>query len=128
MNCTTSVSQFEFKHSSIIGASKSIEILHYACIYLESNVMYYIYYCMFIWSLSAHSREFFTPLETSPLPVKGCKCWLMFGTYDHWAERVFLACHTYFDTGHPFIMFISEDPWHSHLLLSVWQWSCHYLF
>ena len=24
--------------------------------------------------------------------------------------------------GHP------EDPWHSYLLPSVWQWSCHYLF
>ena len=24
-------------------------------------------------------------------------------------------------------MVISEDPWHSHLLPSVWQWSCHYL-
>ena len=21
-----------------------------------------------------------------------------------------------------------EDPWHPHLLPSVWQWSCHYLF
>ena len=30
-----------------------------------------------------------------------------------------LACHTYCDTGHPFIMFISEDPWDSHLLLSI---------
>ena len=30
--------------------------------------------------------------------------------------------------GHPFIMVISEDPWHSHLLPSVLQWSCHYLF
>ena len=39
-----------------------------------------------------------------------------------------LACHTYFDTGHPFIMVISEDPWHSHLLPSVWQWSCRYRF
>ena len=29
-----------------------------------------------------------------------------------------LACHTYFNTGHPFIMVISEDTWHSHLLLS----------
>ena len=28
----------------------------------------------------------------------------------------FLACHTYYDTGHPFIMVISEDLWHSHLL------------
>ena len=21
---------------------------------------------------------------------------------------------------------ISEDPWHSHLMTRVWQWSCHY--
>ena len=39
-----------------------------------------------------------------------------------------LAFHTYYDTVHPFIMVISEDPWHSHQLPSVWQWSCHYLF
>ena len=38
-----------------------------------------------------------------------------------------LAYHTYCDTGHPFIMIISEDPWHF-TLLSVWQGSCHYLF
>ena len=37
-----------------------------------------------------------------------------------------LACHTYCDTGHPFKMVISEDPWHSHLLSSVWQLSCFY--
>ena len=30
-----------------------------------------------------------------------------------------LACHTYCDTGRPFIMVISEDPWLSHLLPSV---------
>ena len=30
-----------------------------------------------------------------------------------------LACHTYYyNTGHPFIMVISEDPWHSQLLPS----------
>ena len=40
----------------------------------------------------------------------------------------FLACYTYCVTGHPFIMVISEDPWHSHLLPSVWQCSCFYLF
>ena len=39
-----------------------------------------------------------------------------------------LTCHTYCDTGLPFTMVTSEDPWHSHLLPSVWQWSCHYLF
>ena len=39
-----------------------------------------------------------------------------------------LVCHTYRDTGHPFIMVISEDPWHSHLMPSFSQWSCHYCF
>ena len=32
-----------------------------------------------------------------------------------------LACHTYCDTGLPFIMVISEIPWHSRLMPSVWQ-------
>ena len=40
----------------------------------------------------------------------------------------YLTCHIYCDTGQPFIMVISEDPWHSHLLPSVWQWNFHYLF
>ena len=31
--------------------------------------------------------------------------------------------HNYCDPGHPFIMVISEDPWQSHLFLSVKQWS-----
>ena len=35
------------------------------------------------------TREFFTHMETSPLPVKGCKFWHMLGTYGHWAVRVF---------------------------------------
>ena len=42
----------------------------------------------------------------------------------------FLVYLTCCDRGHPFIfrMVISEDPWHSHLLPSVWQWKCHNLF
>ena len=39
-----------------------------------------------------------------------------------------LACSTCCDTGHPFIMVISEDPWHSYILPSVKQLSCHHLF
>ena len=38
-----------------------------------------------------------------------------------------LTCHTHCNTGLPFVMVISEDPWHSHLMQSVCQWSCHYL-
>ena len=60
----------------------------------------------------------FTHMETSRLPVKGCKS----------NSEGSLACHTYCDMGHPFTMVISKDPWHSHLLQSVYQWSCHYLY
>ena len=45
-----------------------------------------------------------------------------------WSSEGSLACHTYCDMGLPFIMVISENPWHSRLMPRVWQWSCHYLF
>ena len=35
------------------------------------------------------------------------------------SSKFFLACHTYRDSGHPFMIVISEDLWHSHLLPSV---------
>ena len=43
-------------------------------------------------------------------------------------QRVFFSVPHHWDTGHAFIMVICEDPWHSHLMSSVWQWSCYYLF
>ena len=51
-------------------------------------------------------------------------------TWHSWplSSKGSLVCLIYCDMGHPFIMVISEDPWHSCLLPSVWQWSCHYLF
>ena len=30
-----------------------------------------------------------------------------------------LVWHTYSDTGFPFVIVFSEEPWHSHLLLSI---------
>ena len=39
-----------------------------------------------------------------------------------------LAIRTYCDMGYPFIMVTHQDPWHSHLLPIVCQWSCHYFF
>ena len=67
-------------------------------------------------------------METSPLPVKGFKFFYL--TRHSWplSSEGSLLCHTYCDMGHPFVMIISEEQWHSHLLPSVWQWSCHYLF
>ena len=74
------------------------------------------------------TRKFFTHMETSPLPVKGIKFWPLLGTHGHWVVRVLKRATPECDTEHPFIMVISEESLHSHLLPSVWQWSCHYLF
>ena len=59
------------------------------------------------------TRKLSTQLETSTLPMKGCK---LFTYSRHLSNWGFLPCHNYCDTGHPFIMIISEDTWHSHLL------------
>ena len=83
-----------------------------------------MFVCLFV-CFSYHSRFFH--MEMSPLPVKGCKCWPMLGTYGHWAVG-FFAYHTYCDMRHPFITVISEDTWNSELMSNVWQRSCHYLF
>ena len=60
-------------------------------------------------------------METSPLPVKGCKFWPLLGTHGYWAVRIL---YTYYDAGHPFIMVISEDPLYSHLLIVMRVQEC----
>ena len=45
----------------------------------------------------------FYSFGNSPLPVGGCKFW---------------ACNTFCDTGHPLIMVITEDPWHTYCRVS----------
>ena len=53
------------------------------------------------------TREFFTHMETSPLPVKGCKFWQVYARH-LWplSSEDSLPCHIYCDTGHPLIMVI----------------------
>ena len=49
----------------------------------------------------------------------------------HWRPLInagSLTCHTYWDTGHPFIMVISENPWHSYLMPSAYHWRCQFRF
>ena len=51
-----------------------------------------LFVCLFVFPLE---NEFFTHMETSPVPLKGCKCWPMLGTHGHilsvphlqWHER-----------------------------------------
>ena len=84
-------------------------------------------FCFGLFGVFRPCREFFNHMETSPWPVKGCKFWPMLGTHGHW-QWGFLSLSHLLWHGHPFIMVISEDPWHSPLLSSLWQWSCHHLF
>ena len=90
-------------------------------------MFYYTLFSLFVWSLSSHSRIFHSYGDVT-IADEG----LQILTYArHWwplSSEASLTCHTYCDKGLPFIMVISEDPWHSQLMPSVWQWSCHYLF
>ena len=75
----------------------------------------------FLYRVFRLTRELFTRTETSPLPVNTRHSWSL-------SSEGSLPCHTYTDTGHPFIMVISTYPCHLHLFPRVKQWSYHYLF
>ena len=72
--------------------------------------------------------EFFILMGKTPLPVK----WLQILTYTRhsWplCSEDYLVHTTFCETGHLFVMVISEVLRHSYLLPSVWQWRCYNLF
>ena len=82
---------------------------------------------LFVWGLSSHSRIFHSCGDVN-IADEGLQ--ILIYAWQLWplSGEGSLASHTYFDTGHPFIMVISEDPWHSHLLTIVWLLSCHYVY
>ena len=73
------------------------------------------------------TRKYFNQMETPLLPAKGCKFWPKLWPLIMSSESS-LTCHSYCDTEHQFLMVISEDRWHVHLLSRVYQCGCHYLF
>ena len=79
------------------------------------------------WGFSFHSRIFYSYGDVT-IADEGLQI-LTYARHS-WplSSEGYLSCHTYCYTGHPFIMVIYEDPWHSYLLPNVWRWSCHYLF
>ena len=61
-------------------------------------------FCLFVCS------GFFVTLENFSLTITSEGLQIL--TYSaHMASEGSLACHTFCNTGHPFIMVISEDPW-----------------
>ena len=89
---------------------------------LGTNCGFFSFACL---DFSSHSRIFFTHMETSPLPVKECIPCSVLIAIEQW---VFSSVPHPPWNGASVYMVISEDPIHSQLMLSVWQWSCHYLF
>ena len=77
-------------------------------------------FCLFVWGFSSHLR-IFIHIEGVQIFTYALHMWPL-------NSEGSLACIIYCDPGHPFKMVIFEDPWHSHLLSSVWQWSYHHLF
>ena len=82
---------------------------------------------MFVCGFPSHLRIFHS---YGDITMTGNRLQSLIYTRQLWtlSSECSLACHTNCETGHLFIMVISEDPWHTHLLPSVWQWSCHYMF
>ena len=90
---------------------------------------------LFVWGSSSHLRIF---RSYGDVTVTGGGLHILNYAWQSWplSSEGSLSCHTYCHTGHSF-MIISKRidgldsvwrPWHSHLLPSVEQWSCHYLF
>ena len=82
---------------------------------------------VFVWGFTPHSR-FFLSFGNVTIASEGLQILTYALHLWHLSSEGSLVCHTYCDSGHPFIMVFSEDPSHSHLMPSVWQWTCHYLF
>ena len=77
---------------------------------------------LFVWGFSSHSRIFHSCGDVT-ITGEGLQILIYARHSRPLSSEGSLPCHTYYDTGHPFIMVISEDPWHSHLMPSVWRCS-----
>ena len=71
-----------------------------------------LFVCLFVWAFSSYSRIFHSyrdfTITSDGLQILTCArhSWPL-------SSEGSLACHAYCDTGHPFLMVISEDPWHT---------------
>ena len=74
--------------------------------------IHYAWFCLFVCRFPSH-ENFSLIWRRDHYWWRYAKFWPMLSTHSH--------------PGHPNLMVISEDPRHSHLLLSVKQWNCHYL-
>ena len=97
--------------------------MHHLCMFFCVFVSYFGF-----WGFSSHSRisHSYGDLTFTCKVVQ--KFWPVLSTDGSWVVNFSSSYHTYCDTGHTFIMVISEETCHSYMLLCVGQWSCHCLF
>ena len=93
-----------------------------------SKMFVCLFLCLFVCFLGffVPIEKFFSHMETTPLPVKGCKLRPVCHSWPLGSEGS-LTCNTYCDMEDPFIMVITKAC-DTTLLLSVQEWSCHFLF
>ena len=72
-------------------------------------MIYYLLLKSFLNGLSSHSRKFHSYGDVT---ILGERLQILTYAWHSWplTSEGSLACHTYCDTGHPFIMVIPEDP------------------
>ena len=104
------------------------------------GLLFLLFVRLFAWCFTAHSRIFHSYGDVI-ITCEGLQS--LTYTRHSWtlSNRGSLVCNTHCDTGNPFIMVTSEDPWHLEIITyvstyvhlsfllfpSVWHWSCHNL-
>ena len=96
---------------------------------LTMVIMTNFFVCLFVWGFSSHLIIVHSYGDVT-IAGEGLQILTCARHSRPLSSESSLACHTYCDTGIHLksFMVISEDPWHPHLLPSVMQCSCYYLF
>ena len=84
-----------------------------------------IFVCLFVFGWSSHSRIIHSYLDVTINRWIAAKFKLSSALTAIETLRVRYSVTPTMTLDIPFIMVISEDPWHSHLLPNVKHWSCH---
>lgn len=74
-----------------------------------------------------HTREFYTRMETSPLPTKGWKCWPILGIHEQWALRLINIFFNTFTLFHLLVTYLVVTRSNSryldtYLVCRSWHW------
>ena len=103
-----------------VGVNVFMDYISFACLMGRNLVVNWLLkynVLMFVSSFSSELRIFHS---FGDVTIAGERLQILTYARHSWplSSEGSLTCHIYYDTGHPFMMVISEDPWHSHLGLS----------